>query len=66
MKMTVTFDNGKTVDLPTKSKTVDLINSKYPEMGMMIGKILQDLMVQQIYLNKTLMAMVFLIMRICG
>ena len=37
MKMTVTFDNGKTVDLPTKSKTVDLINSKYPEMGMMIG-----------------------------
>ena len=37
MKMTITFDNGKTVDLPTKTEIVTAINTKYPEMGMMVG-----------------------------
>lgn len=37
MKISITFDNGKIIDLPTNSEVVKNINQKYPEMGMVVG-----------------------------
>lgn len=37
MKITITFDNGQSVTLPSKNEIVKMINFKYPEMGMMVA-----------------------------
>ena len=37
MKISITFDDGKIVELPCKNEIVNTINAKYPEMGMMVA-----------------------------
>ena len=37
MKITITFDDGKIVELPSDNEIVHTINAKYPEMGMMVA-----------------------------
>ena len=37
MKITITFDDGKIVELPSENEIVHTINAKYPEMGMMVA-----------------------------
>ena len=37
MKISITFDDGKIVELPSKNEIVHTINAKYPEMGMMVA-----------------------------
>ena len=37
MKISITFDDGKVIELPSKNETVKNINTKYPEVGMMVA-----------------------------
>ena len=37
MKITISFDDGKIVELPSENEIVHTINAKYPEMGMMVA-----------------------------